>query len=94
MDLTTLRAEIDGIDDELLALFLRRMAISEQVARFKLANGGPILRPEREVEILRRMAAKAGPDMSGYTRECFEALLAVSRHLQEDVITTHNSTPK
>lgn len=86
MDLHSLRAEIDSIDTELLTLFLRRMGIVEQVARYKLDNGLTVLHPHREAEILARREAEAGEKMAAYTREYFQALLAVSRHMQEDII--------
>ena len=60
MDLKDLRNEIDRIDDQLVALFVRRMEISAQVAAYKKENRLPILVPAREAEKLADIAEKAG----------------------------------
>ncbi len=86
MDLNALRTEIDALDDQLLALFLRRMEIVKQVAAYKLENNLPVLHPKREEEILQRMAATAGDHMGGYTQAFFAGLMAVSRQMQEALI--------
>jgi len=86
MDLTQLRQEIDGLDQELLALFLRRMQCSENVAAYKRRHGVAVFHPEREAEILRAMTAKAPPGMEPYVREFFEALLRISKERQQDLL--------
>ncbi|WP_019569985.1 prephenate dehydratase [Thioalkalivibrio sp. ALE11] len=55
--LASLRARIDAIDGELLALLSERARCAESVARVKRDNGEePVFyRPEREAEILRRV---------------------------------------
>ena len=58
-NLDELRREIDGIDDQLLALLGRRIEIGRAVARSKAPDGGPFLRPGREAAILRRLSAAA-----------------------------------
>jgi len=60
--LAQLRAEIDQIDDDLLALLQRRVAIGRRVAAAKGDASGPFLRPGREAQILRRLAASLAPD--------------------------------
>lgn len=56
--LAQLRAEIDGIDDALLDLLERRIAIGRRVAAAKGDASGPFLRPGREAQIVRRLAAR------------------------------------
>lgn len=82
MDLTELRKQIDGIDDQLVQLFCRRMALCAQVADYKKANGLPILMPAREREKLKDVAEKAGPDMANYTRTLYAMLFELSRSYQ------------
>ena len=43
MDLLELRKEIDEIDDELIPLLLKRMSVSEKVAKYKVERGMPYL---------------------------------------------------
>ena len=59
--LSALRAEIDSIDDQILELFERRLAIAAQVGKAKDAPSGPHtkLRPDREQAVLSRLVAKA-----------------------------------
>ena len=43
MDLNDYRKEIDQIDDELIALFAKRMETAEKIAAYKQANGLRVL---------------------------------------------------
>jgi chorismate mutase/prephenate dehydratase len=62
--LAALRREIDQLDDQILALFERRLAIASQVGHAKDAPSGPHtkLRPDREQTVMRRMLEQALPD--------------------------------
>lgn len=70
--LAALRHEIDLLDEELLALFQRRLAIAARVGQAKDAPAGPHvkLRPDREQAVLERMTGLAAPD----NREAVESL--------------------
>ena len=72
MALAALRHEIDLLDDELLALFERRLAIAARVGQAKDAPAGPHvkLRPDREKMVLDRLIGRAAPD----NREAVESL--------------------
>jgi chorismate mutase/prephenate dehydratase len=60
-DLATLRAELDGLDDAMHDLLMRRAAVVERVAATG-AKGRVALRPGREAAIARRLLARhAGP---------------------------------
>ena len=60
MELSDIRAKIDAVDDQLLDLFLQRMALSEEVAAYKNQHRLPILNKTREREIL----AKGSPGLT------------------------------
>ena len=64
MALAALRAEIDGLDDQILALFQRRMEIASQVGKAKDAPTGPHtkLRPDREQTVQARLIQAAKPE--------------------------------
>ena len=55
--LKALRGEIDGVDDKLLALISQRARLAQQIAAVKDGDGGDVYRPDREAEVLRRLAA-------------------------------------
>ncbi|MGM9604516.1 MAG: bifunctional chorismate mutase/prephenate dehydratase [Faecousia sp.] len=82
MDITELRAEIDQIDSELVKLFCARMEVSAKVADYKRERNLPIFVPAREREILQEVAAKAGPEMAGYTRILYSTIFELSRSYQ------------
>lgn len=54
-DLAALRAEIDGIDDALHDLLMRRADLVAHMAGSRAKQDGPIFRPGREAAILRRL---------------------------------------
>lgn len=60
-ELLALRGELDGLDDALHDLVMRRAAVVDQVGRLT-AKGPVALRPGREAAIIRRLVARhAGP---------------------------------
>lgn len=82
-----LRAEIDRLDAEIQGLINRRAAQVLEIARLKEADGGPFYRPEREAQILRRVAERnEGPfpaeDMARLFREIMSSCLALERRLR------------
>ena len=87
-DLLKLRDEIDEIDNEIVALYERRMKIAERVARFKIETGKKVFDREREMSKLNTLSAKASTE---FTRvgivELFEHIMAVSRKRQYQLLT-------
>ena len=86
-DLTVLRAEIDVIDRQLVALFEQRMAVTEQVGRYKLANGIPVLDRSREEQVLAgKVALLEDKSLSEDVTDLFEAIMAISRRQQQKLL--------
>src|SRR5687768_934680 len=56
--LDDLRAQIDGIDEDLHDLLMRRAELVGRIATAKGGNGGLALRPGREAQVLRRLLAR------------------------------------
>ena len=84
--LEELRNEIDKVDDELRALFEKRMDISGEIAEYKKANNLPVLDSAREEEKLRAILAAARPDLKNYTAALYITIFDVSRRYQEQHI--------
>ena len=84
MELAELRREIDRVDDELIPLFVRRMALSDKVAAYKRENGLPTQNAAREAEILASVRAQAGA-YGTYAENLYKAILALSRARQDEV---------
>ncbi len=85
MELEELREQINGIDEEILSLFTRRMSLAGQVARYKQEHGLPIFQQERERQILRRVGEKAG-EFSGSAQVLFTTLMDVSKSYQRQIL--------
>lgn len=83
MDIKDLRDQIDDVDEELVNLFMKRMELSLQIAHYKKEHDLPILVPEREQEILRKVAAKSGSDLECFTRELYTVIFELSRNYQQ-----------
>ena len=89
MDLTQIRNQIDGIDQELVSLFNRRMELAAQVADYKKENKLPIYVPAREREILQKVAGLASSDLANYTRVLYSMLFELSRSYQSKRTLAH-----
>lgn len=86
--LADIRHQIDAIDDQILELLNRRAVCAEKVAETKQASGemGSFYRPEREAEVLRRIAANNPGPFSDETvvrffREVMSSCLALEKPL-------------
>ncbi|MEW8980016.1 MAG: bifunctional 3-deoxy-7-phosphoheptulonate synthase/chorismate mutase [Symbiobacterium sp.] len=80
------RQEIDRLDEQLLALLSRRMEVARRVGRIKAGTGVPVFQEEREHALLDRLVRQAGPALRAEdVRAVWEAILACSRRLQEEL---------
>ena len=86
MNLENYRAEIDKIDDEILELFKRRMAVAENIVKYKIENNLPVLNPRRERVILDRVCSACGEDIRDYVKTLYTALFEISRTYQDTFI--------
>jgi chorismate mutase / prephenate dehydratase len=82
--LEELRAEIDAIDRQLIDLLNRRAALGLEAGRAKAAAGRPMVDPERERQVLERVAAaSAGPLPTEYVVALYAGLIETIRTLEE-----------
>jgi chorismate mutase / prephenate dehydratase len=56
--LADLRLRIDRIDEQIHDLVMSRAALVDEIRRNKDRNGAPIIQPQREIAVLRRLAAR------------------------------------
>jgi len=83
MNLNELREKIDSIDEELLKLLNQRMEVVKKVGEFKQQTKGAIYRPEREKEIIDRLANLSNGLLNKDAIEAiFMEIFAVSRNLE------------
>lgn len=78
-----LRAEIDAVDDQLLALLNERARLAVEIARLKEREGAPIVDRERERTVVgRACAANGGPLPRRAVARIFRTIMRESRILQ------------
>jgi chorismate mutase / prephenate dehydratase len=81
--LTSLRAEIDRLDKQLVSLFNQRAEISLQIGQIKQKQGMDVWFPAREDEVIARaVATSTGPLPEDTLRIIFRELMSGSRALQ------------
>ena len=80
--LKDLREQIDKIDDQIVALYRERMAISKEVAKEKNKTGKGVTNYLREKEILNRVTEMVDDDIKAYTKQVFETLFDTSKAYQ------------
>jgi chorismate mutase/prephenate dehydratase len=84
--LQPLRERIDALDARLVELLNERAQVAQQVGRMKHEEGAPVFRPEREAEVLRKVAAASGgplaeAGLANVFREVMSACRALERPL-------------
>lgn len=85
-DIHDYRKEIDGIDEQLVSLFLRRMELSCKVAEYKKREGKPIFDPARERELLTKIADLAGEEYQADAETLYSIILELSKSRQGRMI--------
>ena len=90
MELKDIRQSIDAIDDQLVALFVKRMEASGQVAAAKRQIAKPIKDHAREREIVNRLTRAAGEPYAPYVKALYGHIFDLSRGYQSQV-SAHRS---
>lgn len=83
-DLKKLRDQIDAIDNQVLKLVSERARLAHTIGQVK--NGGPIYRPEREAQVLRRLQElNEGPLSSEAVSAIFRTVMSNCRALEKEL---------
>ena len=88
MALNEIRERMNSLNDEMLALFMERMKLSEAIAAYKKEHNLPILDKTREREILAEMIQKGGAEYETYIYQFFNTLMNLSKARQNEVLTS------
>ena len=82
-ELLSLRAQIDALDRELLALLNRRAALALQVGEIKKREGSAVFRPEREAQVIDGLKAEnRGPLPNESVAPIWREIMSASRSLE------------
>lgn len=83
MDLLELRKQLDELDEQIVALYEKRMDISSQVADYKIQTGKKVFDKEREIAKLNAVKNLTHNEFNGRgIQELFEQIMSMSRKLQ------------
>lgn len=83
-ELKKCREQIDSIDEQLLQLVSRRAKLAHTIGNLK--NGGPIYRPEREAQVLRRLQEQnPGPLPNEAVTAIFRTVMSNCRALEKEL---------
>ncbi len=82
MELEDLRKQINETDNEITALFAKRMEIAGEIAKYKVDNDLPVFDKLREREILNRLTENQSEEMAMYTKMLYTTMFDLSRSYQ------------
>jgi chorismate mutase/prephenate dehydratase len=89
-DLQEIRGEIDEIDQQIVELYQKRLALASEVADYKISTGKEVLDRERELSKLERLEQFADDDFTrNGLRELFEQIMSTSRKKQYQLLTQY-----
>lgn len=82
-DLKTLRAEIDAIDEQLVALLNARSARAIAIGHLKEQTGEPVYQPAREGEVLAHVRSVNHGPLDGHAiTRLFERIIDEARRIE------------
>ena len=88
--LKPLREQIDSIDAQILYLLNQRARIAQEVGHVKAATNAPVFRPEREAQVLRRIAEhNPGPLVGADVQTIFREIMSACRALEKRVTVAY-----
>ena len=82
MDLKDIRNNIDEIDDKICELYIKRMALVDEVGKYKVEHNIGTENTLREKEILTRVTDKMPDDIKLYGKEVYTAMFDTSKAYQ------------
>ena len=91
MDLIQYREQIDQIDDELIALFARRMETAAQIAQWKRQAGKPVMDASRERAKLLDVMEKCPAEFKDYAVSLYSLLFELSRSYQHRILDSSSA---
>jgi chorismate mutase/prephenate dehydratase len=78
------REEIDQIDEQILALLLKRQGVAVEIGRLKRELGMDVLDQTREQKVLRRLTSKGQGNLNAETiRNIFSEIMSAARSVQQ-----------
>jgi len=88
MNLQEIRANINKIDEEIIALLAKRQRFAVLVGKFKKKNGVAINQPKREKELFSRLEQTAEKKRVsvGLVKKTFKLIISDSKVIQKKIL--------
>ena len=94
MDLQEIRGQLDEIDAQVVELLKKRLRLGEEVARYKMQAGKPVLDRERERRKLEAIGQMTDNEFDRHAmEETFTQQMTISRRLQYQILKENGKTP-
>ncbi len=94
MDLQEIRGQLDEIDAQVVELLKKRLRLGEEVARYKMQVGKPVLDRERERRKLEAIGQMTDNEFDRHAmEETFTQQMTISRRLQYQILKENGKTP-
>lgn len=82
-DLKQCRQEIDEIDEQMMALFERRMKVAKDVVTYKMAHHMEIFQSEREAQVIQNNVSRIqSEDLHSYAKLFLTSMMNISKSYQ------------
>ena len=90
-DLETCRKEIDEIDQQMIALFEKRMNVAKDVITYKLAHNMEIFQSHRELQVIEKNTKRIhNDDLKDYAKTFIQDMMNISKSYQASFIPLQN----
>ena len=86
MRIDELRKEIDKIDDELSALYVKRLGYCKEIGEEKKKENAPVNVPNRENAILARITKEAPEELKIYVKQLYDNIFLQSKNYQNRTV--------
>ncbi len=90
MDLEAIREKIDDTDARILELFIKRMGLTEEVARYKSENNMPVFQRDREHKIIDKVKERSPEELKKSAAFLFMNIMDISKCSQINKIGLDN----
>ncbi len=91
-DLSEIRKEIDAVDDQITALYAKRMKLVKEVGESKAKTKKAVNDTERENAVLYRLASKVDDDIKFYLKELYSTVFCTSKAYQSILMGAESQT--
>ena len=87
LNLEEIRENINAVDNEIIKLYEKRLALCDKVAEYKKSTGKAVLDKDRENGILNRLCEMGAPENANAIRGLYKRIFDISRSRQASLIS-------